>query len=93
MARVAIVIIEWLLKNAVQKILLALGLSVVGYLGTMAAVKYAFNQQLLGLNGLAPDLLALMGIYGVDHVLSSFISVALFLMTLNAGKLAIRKAG
>ncbi|WP_171487960.1 hypothetical protein [Acinetobacter colistiniresistens] len=59
----------------------------------MAAVKYAFNQQLLGLTGLAPDLLALLGIYGVDHVLSSFISVALFLMTLNAGKLAIRKAG
>lgn len=93
MWRIGVVILEWLLKNAVQKILLALGLSVVGYLGTMAAVKYAFNQQLLGLNGLAPDLLALMGIYGVDHVLSSFISVALFLMTLNAGKLALRKAG
>lgn len=93
MGRVLVVIIEWLLKNSVQKILLGLGLGVVSYLGTMSAVKYAFNQQLLGLNGLAPDLLALMGIYGIDHVLSSFISAAIFVMALSSGKLAIRKAG
>lgn len=82
----------WLLKNAVQKILLGAGLSVVGYLGTMSAVRYAFNSQINSVNGLAPDLLALMGIYGIDSVLSAFVSVSLFLLTLNAGKLFIRKA-
>jgi hypothetical protein len=93
MARILIVILEWLLKNAVQKILLGAGLGIVSYLGTLSAVQFAFNSQISGLNGLAPDLLALMGIFGVDHVLSSFISVAIFLITLNSGKLAIRKMG
>ncbi|WAU78008.1 DUF2523 family protein [Acinetobacter sp. TR3] len=93
MARILIVIAEWLLKNAIQKMLIGAGLGVVSYLGTMTAVRVAFDSQINSLNGVAPDLLALMGIYGVDHVLSSFISVAIFLLTLNSGKLAIRKMG
>lgn len=91
MGRFLFVLAEWLLKNAVQKILIGAGLGIVSYLATMSAVRYAFNQQLAGLDGLAPDLLALMGIYGIDHVLSSFVSAALFIMVLNAGKLSIRK--
>jgi len=93
MARLLVILAEWLLKNAVQKILLGAGLGIVSYLGTLSAVEFAFNSQIAGLNGLAPDLLALMGIFGVDHNLSSFISVAIFLLTLNSGKLAIRKMG
>ncbi|WP_151721265.1 DUF2523 family protein [Acinetobacter ursingii] len=85
-------IAAWLLKNAVQRILLGAGLSIVGYLGTMAAVRAAFNAQLDSLNGLAPNLLALMGLAGVDRVISAFVSVSIFLLTLNAGKLFLRKA-
>ncbi|EHU1539773.1 DUF2523 family protein [Acinetobacter baumannii] len=86
------ILAEWLLKNAVQKILIGAGLSVVSYLGTMTAIRAAFSSQLNSVNTLAPDLLALMGIYGIDHVLSSFISAGLFVLTLNSGKLFLRKA-
>lgn len=85
------VLTEWLLKNSVQKALSGAGLSVVSYLGVLVAVRAAFDQLINSVYSIAADLLQMMGIWGIDHVLGSFISVAVFLMTLNTGKLAIRK--
>lgn len=82
---------EWLLKNSVQKALSGAGLGVVSYLVVLVSVRAAFDQMINSIYSAPAGLLSLMGIYGIDHVLGSFISVAVFLMTLNSGKLAIRK--
>lgn len=91
MGRLLAVFGEWLLKNAVQKVLLGAGLGLVSYLGILTAVRAAFDQMLNSVNGLPADFLNLLGIYGIDFVISAFVSVAVFLLTLNSGKLAIRK--
>lgn len=82
---------EWLLKNSVQKALSGAGLGVVSYLVVLVSVRAAFDQMINTVYSAPAGLLNLMGIYGIDYVLGSFISVAIFLMTLNSGKLAIRK--
>jgi len=82
---------EWLLKNSVQKVLSGAGLGVVSYLVIITSVRAAFDSMINSVYSGAADLLNLMGIYGIDFVLSSFVSVAVFLLTLNSGKLAIRK--
>lgn len=82
---------EWLLKNSVQKALSGAGLGVVSYLVVLVSVRAAFDQMINSAYSAPAQLLNLMGIYGVDAVLSAFVSVAVFLMTLNSGKLAIRK--
>lgn len=85
------VLSEWLLKNSVQKVLSGAGLSIVSYLGVLVALRAAFDQLMNSAYSMPADLIQMMGIWGIDHVLSSFISVAVFLMTLNSGKLALRK--
>lgn len=82
---------EWLLKNSVQKVLSGAGLGIVSYLGVLVVLRAAFDQLMNSVYSMPADLIQMMGIWGIDHVLSSFISVAIFLMTLNSGKLAIRK--
>lgn len=82
---------EWLLKNSVQKILTGAGLGVVSYLVVMVSVRAAFNQLIDTVYAAPTVLLSLMGLSGIDYVLSAFVSVAIFLMTLNSGKLSIRK--
>lgn len=82
---------EWLLKNSVQKALSGAGLGVVSYLVVLTSVRAAFDQMINTAYSAPAELLNLMGIYGIDYVLGSFISVSVFLMTLNSGKLAIRK--
>lgn len=81
----------WLLQNSIQKVLLGAGLGLVSYLGVMTAVRTAFNSLIQQVNSIGADLLNLMGIYGIDYVLSAFVSVAVFLLTLNSGKLMIRR--
>ncbi|WP_151753903.1 DUF2523 family protein [Acinetobacter soli] len=85
------VLSEWLLKNSVQKIIAGAGLSVVSYLGVLIALRAAFTALMNKAYDMPADLIQMMGIWGIDHVLSTFISVAVFIMTLNAGKMAIRK--
>ncbi|MCE6006667.1 DUF2523 family protein [Acinetobacter soli] len=85
------VLSEWLLKNSVQKIIAGAGLSVVSYLGVLIALRAAFTALMNKAYDMPADLIQMMGIWGIDHVLSTFISVAVFIMTLNAGKIAIRK--
>ncbi|MCU4423309.1 DUF2523 family protein [Acinetobacter sp. WU_MDCI_Abxb74] len=82
---------EWLLKNSVQKVIAGAGLSVVGYVGILVAVRAAFNTMIGDLNSIPATLLQMMGICRIDHFIGSFVSVALFLLTLNSGKLMIRK--
>lgn len=84
-------LVEWLLKNGVQKTLMGAGLGVVSYLTVLVAIRAAFDQMINSVYSAPSSLLNLMGIFGIDYVLSSFISVAIFLLTLNSGKLAIRK--
>lgn len=90
MGRIFANIGEWLLRNSVQKALAGAGLGVVSYLGILVAVRAAFDQLINSTYSLPADVLQLMGLYGIDHVLSTFVSVAVFLLTLNSGKLAIR---
>jgi len=82
---------EWLLKNSVQKTLSGAGLGIVSYLVILVSVRAAFDKMINSAYSGPSQLLNLMGIYGIDYVLSAFVSVAVFLMTLNSGKLAIRK--
>ena len=91
MWRIAIIVIEWLLKNAVQRVLLGAGLSLVSYTGIMTAVRYAFNNSISSIYSIPGTVLALMGLYGIDHVISTLVSVGLFVLTLNQGKLALRR--
>ena len=91
MLRILLIIGEWLLKNAVQRVLLGAGLALVSYFGVLVAIRAAFNILISNINSVAADMINLMGIYGIDYVLSSLISVAVFLLTLNSGKLALRK--
>lgn len=91
MLRVLAIFGEWLLKNTVQKVLLGAGLSIVSYMGVLVVVRTAFNSLISDINSVGAAMLNLMGIYGIDFVLSGLISVAVFLLTLNSGKLMIRK--
>lgn len=91
MGRMLAQIAEWLLKNSVQKVLSGAGLGVVSYLGILVAIRTAFDKMISTAYSAPADLLNLMGIFGIDHVLSTFVSVAVFLLTLNQGKLMIRK--
>jgi len=81
----------WFSKNIIQKALMGAGLGVVSYLGILVAVRTAFDSMINSVYSLPADMLNLMGIFGVDHVISTFVSVGIFLLTLNSGKLAIRK--
>lgn len=91
MGKLLALIGSWLSKNLVQKALSGAGLGVVSYLGILVAIRSAFDSMINSVHTLPADMLNLMGIFGVDHVLSTFISVGTFLLTLNSGKLAIRK--
>lgn len=91
MLRILLIIGEWLLKNAVQRILLGAGLAIVSYMGVLVVIRATFNSLISNINSVAADMINLMGIYGIDYVLSSLISVSVFLLTLNSGKLALRK--
>lgn len=82
---------EWLLRNTVQKVIKGAGLSIVTYLSIIVAVREAFDYLIQSAQTVGADVLGLCGIYGIDFVLSAFVSVAVFLLTLNEGKLFIRK--
>ena len=91
MAKIFALIAGWMLKNAVQKVLLGAGLSVVGYLAVMTAFRAAFSSMIAGAYSAPATILGLLGLIGADYALSVFVSAAIFIMTLNSGKLAIRK--
>lgn len=92
MLKILALIGSWLLKNSVQTALKGAGLSVVSYLVIIVSIRAAFDSLIDSAYSVGADVLSLMGIYGIDHVLSAFISVAVFLLTLNQGKLTIKKA-
>lgn len=81
----------WLSKNIIQRALMGAGLGLVSYFGILVAIRTAFDKMINSVNSMPADLLNLMGITGVDHNISTFVSVAIFLLTLNQGKLMIRK--
>lgn len=93
MAKILTIIAEWFLKNSVKKILAGAGLGIFTYLGIVVAIRAAFDLLIQDVNSISADVLALMGIYGIDKVISAFISVAIFLLTLNNGKLIIKGTG
>lgn len=82
---------EWLLKNSVQTVLKGAGLSVVSYLGIVVAIRAAFDSLINSIYSSSADLLNVLGIYGIDLVIASFVSVAVFILTLRQGNLLIRK--
>lgn len=82
---------EWLLKNGVKKVLTGAGLGIFSYLAVVTAIRTALDSLVGELDSLPRDVLNLMGIYGIDLNISAFVSVAVFLMTLNNGKLVIRQ--
>lgn len=92
MGRLLVLIGDWLLRNTIQKVLKGAGLAVFSYLAILSSVKLAFEQLINSAYTAPTALLSLMGIYGIDHVLSSLVSVAVFLLTLNQGKLFLKKA-
>lgn len=91
MGKILAIVGEWLLKNGVKKVLTGAGLGVFSYLAVVTAIRSAFDSLIGEVDSLPNDVLQLMGIYGVDLVLSAFISVAVFLLTLNNGKLVIKQ--
>lgn len=91
MIRLFVLLAEWVLRNTVQKVLKGAGLGLVSYLGILSAIRYAFDTLISSASSAPATILNLMGIYGIDHVLSSLVSVAVFLLTLNQGKLMLRK--
>lgn len=91
MGRILTIISEWLLKNGVRKLLMGAGLSVVSYLAVLTAFRAAFDSLINSSSSIPANLLNLLGMAGVDSALSAFISVAIFVLNLNSGKLAIRK--
>lgn len=92
MLRVLALIGEWLLKNSVQKILKGAGLSVASYLGILTAIRVAFDKLMQNVNSIGGELLGMLGLIGLDYVLSAYVSVAMFLLMLNQGKLFIKGA-
>lgn len=91
MGKIFAIVGEWLLKNGVKKVLTGAGLGVFSYLAVVTAIRAALDSLVGDLDSIERDVLQLMGIYGIDLVLSAFISVAVFLMTLNNGKLVIKQ--
>lgn len=91
MGRLLTIISEWLLKNGVRKVLMGAGLSVVSYLAVLTAFRAAFDSLINSSQSIPANLLNLLGLAGVDSALSAFVSVAIFILNLNSGKLAIRK--
>lgn len=91
MLRILAILAEWLLKNAVQKILLGAGLGIVSYLTVVSAVKAAFMSLVGSVHTMPTAILAIMGMLGLDHVLGTVASISVFILTLSSGKLAIRK--
>lgn len=91
MGRLLAILSEWLLKNGVQKVLLGTGLSVVSYLAVLTAFRAAFDSLINSTHSIPANLLNLLGLAGVDSALSAFISVAVFVINLRSGKLALRK--
>lgn len=82
---------EWLLKNSIQKSLLGAGLGVMGYLGILTAIRTAFNTLINSVYTIPADLLGYLGYIGIDHCLSAYVGVSLFLLTINSNKLFIGK--
>lgn len=91
MGKILAVIGAWLSNNIIQKALTGAGLGLVSYFGILTAVRVSFNSMINSVNSLPSEMLSLLGLFGIDHVLSTFVSVAIFLMTLNSGKIALRK--
>ncbi|MFW1646205.1 DUF2523 family protein [Acinetobacter guillouiae] len=91
MGKLLVLIGGWLLDNFIRRILAGAGLAVVSYLGVLALVRTAFDSIINNLYSTPGVLLSMMGMLGIDHVLGSFISVAIFLITLDSGKLMLRK--
>lgn len=91
MGRLLVLVGGWLLDNFIRRILAGAGLAIVSYLGVLALVRAAFDNMINNLSSMPGVLLSMMGMSGIDHVLGSFISVAIFLMTLDSGKLMLRK--
>lgn len=91
MLKLLAVLSGWLLKNSVQKVLSGAGLGLVSYLVILTSVRAAFDTLIDTAYSGPAELLNLMGMSGIDYVIGGFVSVAVFLLTLNSGKLAIRK--
>lgn len=91
MGKIFAIVGEWLLRNGVKKVLTGAGLGVFSYLAVVTAIRSAFDSLAGELQSLPRDVLNLMGIYGIDLNISAFISVAVFLLTLNNGKLIIKQ--
>lgn len=91
MGRLLVLISDWILRNTIQKVLKGAGLGLVSYLGILSAIRLAFDTLINSAYTAPAQLLNLMGMFGIDHVLSSLVSVAVFLLTLNQGKLFLRK--
>ncbi|RKG29057.1 DUF2523 family protein [Acinetobacter tianfuensis] len=91
MGKIFAIVGEWLLRNGVKKVLTGAGLGVFSYLAVVTAIRSAFDSLIGELDSLPRDVLQLMGIYGIDFVISAFVSVAVFLLTLNNGKLIIKQ--
>lgn len=91
MGKILAIIGEWLLRNGVKKVLAGAGLGVFSYLAVMVAIRAAFDALLSEVNSVPRDVLELMGLSGIDSVISAVVSVSIFLMTLNNGKLVIRQ--
>ncbi len=91
MGKIFVLISGWLLDNFIRRVLAGAGLAIMSYMGVLALVRTAFDSIINNLYSAPGVLLAMMGMLGVDHVLGSFISVAIFLITLDSGKLMLRK--
>ncbi|WP_165382091.1 DUF2523 family protein [Acinetobacter sp. WCHAc060025] len=91
MGKLLALVMGWLSKNIIQRALMGAGLGLVSYFGILVAIRTAFDKMINSAYSMPADLLNLMGIYGIDYNLSTFVSVAVFLLTLNQGKLMLRK--
>lgn len=92
MGRVLVLVAGWFLDNAVRKLLMGAGLGLFSYVAVLALFK-ATIANLIGTlsNSLPFQLLQMLGMVGFDTVISAFVSVAIFLLNVNSGKLMIRK--
>ncbi|MBF7686587.1 DUF2523 domain-containing protein [Acinetobacter sp. B10A] len=92
MGRILVLVAGWLLDNAVRRIITGAGLGIFSYVAVLALFKATITNLIQEFsNSLPVQLLQLLGLVGFDTVISAFVSVAIFLLNVNSGKLFIRK--
>lgn len=85
-------IAEWVAKHSVKWSLAGAGLSIISFVVTKQAIEAAITKLLTDAQAsLTTDVISLMGLAGIDILISTIVSVGIFILSLKASNLTIRK--